>query len=69
MLLNLIDMDKNKKVQIRLYPHSDIYKQVEYRIEPIELNWVQRIFCNCWSVIYQFTYIGGEPDESNFIPL
>ena len=62
-------MDKNKKVQIRLYPHSDRYKRVQYRIEPTELNWFQRIFCNCWSVIYQFCYIGGEPDESNFIPL
>ena len=62
-------MDKNKKVQIRLYPHSDRYKQVEYRIEPTELNWFQRIFCNCWLVIYKFSYIGGKPDESDFIPL
>lgn len=63
-------MDKNKKVQIRLYPHSDIYKLVQYRIEPTELNWFQRIFCNCWTPIYRFCYNGGEPDiEYDFIPV
>lgn len=58
-----------KKVQIRLYPHSDCYKRVEYRIEPSELNWFEKIFCNFWQPIYQFCYIGGETDDRDFIPL
>lgn len=61
-------MDKNKKVQIRLYPHSVTYKQVEYRIEPTELNWFQRIFCNYWTTIYEFCN-SSKPDKSDFIPL
>ena len=58
-----------KKVQIRLYPHSDCYKRVEYRIDPSELNWFQKILGNCWQPIYQFCYIGVKPDDRDFIPL
>ena len=58
-----------KKVQIRLYPHSDCYKRVEYRIDPSELNWFEKIFGNFWQPIYRFCYIGGKPDERDFIPL
>ena len=63
------EYNKNKKVQIRLYPHSDRYKRVEYRIDPSELNWFQKILGNFWQPIYQFVYIGGDPDDRNFIPL
>ena len=59
----------SKKVQIRLYPYTDTCKQVKYRVDPTELNWFQRIFCNYWRTIYEFCDISGKPDKSDFIPL
>lgn len=37
----------NRKIQIRLAPYNSEFKVVEYRIEPSELNWFQRLF-NMW---------------------
>ena len=37
----------NRKIQIRLAPYNSKFKVVEYRIEPSELNWFQRLF-NIW---------------------
>lgn len=37
----------NRKIQIRLAPYNSKFKVVEYRIEPSELNWFQRLF-NMW---------------------
>lgn len=43
----------NRKVQVRLVPHSGEYKIVQYRIDPSELNWFQRLF-NMWRVVKYF---------------
>ena len=42
-----------RKVQVRLAPHSKDYKIVQYRIDPSELNWFQRLF-NVWGVVEYF---------------
>lgn len=40
----------NRKIQIRLAPYNSEFKVVEYRIEPSELNWFQRLF-NMWRAV------------------
>ena len=40
----------NRKIQIRLAPYNSEFKVVEYRIEPFELNWFQRLF-NMWRAV------------------
>lgn len=54
----------NRKIQIRLAPYNSQFKVVEYRIEPSELNWFQRLF-NTWrKVKYYYEPIIIKP--SNF---
>ena len=43
----------NRKIQIRLAPYSSDFKLVEYRIDPTELNWFQRLF-NRWRNVNYF---------------
>ena len=50
--LSMKKVDK-RKVQVRLAPHSKDYKIVQYRIDPSELNWFQRLF-NVWGVVEYF---------------
>ena len=52
----------NRKVQIRLAPYSGEYKCVDYRIDPSELNWIQRLF-NVWMPVEW--YIFPEVDDPN----
>ena len=40
----------NRKIQIRLAPYNSEFKVVEYRIEPSELNWFQKLF-NIWRAV------------------
>ena len=57
---------KNRKLQLRLNPilYRKTYSEnkymwkLEYRIDPTELKWYQKIF-NIWSPIYQFDVVLG----------
>lgn len=52
----------NRKVQVRLAPHSKDYKIVQYRIDPSELNWFQRLF-NVWGEVeYFYSPLKFKPD-------
>ena len=65
----------DRLVQLRLYPNGSNVKHfwyLQYRIDPIELKWYQKIF-NGWSRVYgcnksdwytiYFTYSGDNPEE------
>ena len=54
---------KNRKIQLRLYPievskTSKIW-HLQYRVDPSELKWYQKIFNN-WSYVWNFNKIQGE---------
>lgn len=55
-------MEKNKRVQLRLYPagktgRKRIWK-LQYRINPSDLKWYQKIF-NTWSTLYRYDWSVG----------
>lgn len=52
-------MEKDKKVQLRLYPagktgRKRIWK-LQYRINPSDLKWYQKIF-NTWTTLYRYDW-------------
>lgn len=44
----------NRKIQLRLHPYTDTSKVIEYRIDPSELGWFKRTFCNRWKMIESY---------------
>lgn len=53
---------KNRKIQLRLYP-NEVGKTnktwyLQYRVDPSELKWYQKIFNN-WSYVWNFNKIHG----------
>lgn len=55
-------MEKDKKVQLRLYPAGEVGKKriwkLQYRINPSDLKWYQKIF-NTWSTLYKYDWSVG----------
>lgn len=65
----------NRKIQLRLYPTGIVSGKwyLQYRVDPTELKWYQKIFSGGWSrvcglleydrIIIYFTYSGDNPEE------
>ena len=58
----------NRKIQIRLAPYSSDFKLVEYRIDPTELNWFQRLFNRWRNVNYFYESSIIMPSDNDIFP-
>ena len=60
----------NRKIQLRLYPYTDTSRVIEYRIDPSELGWFKRTFCNGWKMLetYHKGWMRKDDLESGYLP-